>query len=254
MLVKEKVEVSGHWYTAKGEPAYQIEGANGKVRNTTLRDAKKLGLYPSVTTITGVAAKAGLDAWKQQQAVLSALTLPRQDGEAEEDWILRVLTDAKETAKKAAERGNQIHAIIESYFDQVYLPEKPIYIDEINKVLRDAFRTDKWVSERSFCNEEMGYGGRVDLHAPKGLNFDGVVVDFKTTEKDLEKVEPFHEHEMQLAAYRFGLGIPKARCAIVFVNALTNKVKLCEIPPSDLTAGWVCFAHLLGFYRAKSGL
>ena len=32
---------SGHWYTQEGEPMYTIIGANGKERNTTLRDAKK---------------------------------------------------------------------------------------------------------------------------------------------------------------------------------------------------------------------
>ena len=42
---------SGHWYTQEGEPMYTIIGANGKERNTTLRDAKNLGLVPSVTTI-----------------------------------------------------------------------------------------------------------------------------------------------------------------------------------------------------------
>ena len=31
---------SGHWYTQEGEPMYTIIGANGKERNTTLRDAK----------------------------------------------------------------------------------------------------------------------------------------------------------------------------------------------------------------------
>lgn len=32
---------AGHWYSKEGEPKYTIIGANGKERNTTLRDAKK---------------------------------------------------------------------------------------------------------------------------------------------------------------------------------------------------------------------
>jgi hypothetical protein len=56
---------SGHWYTQEGEPMYTIIGANGKERNTTLRDAKKEGLVPSVTTIMGVVAKPALETWKQ---------------------------------------------------------------------------------------------------------------------------------------------------------------------------------------------
>jgi hypothetical protein len=48
---------AGHWYDHDGKPMYTIVGANGKERNTTLRDAKKEGLVPSVTTIIGIAAK-----------------------------------------------------------------------------------------------------------------------------------------------------------------------------------------------------
>ena len=52
---------SGHWYQADGTPAYEIVGANGKMRPTTLRDARKLNLYPSVTTIIRLMDAPGLD-------------------------------------------------------------------------------------------------------------------------------------------------------------------------------------------------
>ena len=52
---------AGHWYTRDGEPMYTIIGANGKERNTTLRDAKKEGFVPSVTTILGMVAKPSLE-------------------------------------------------------------------------------------------------------------------------------------------------------------------------------------------------
>ena len=48
---------AGHWYDHEGKPMYTIVGANGVERNTTLRDAKSLGLVPSVTTIIGMIAK-----------------------------------------------------------------------------------------------------------------------------------------------------------------------------------------------------
>src|SRR5436190_23373532 len=47
---------------------------------STLRDARKLGLLPSVTNILGVITKPELTAWLQEQAVLAALTLPRLEG------------------------------------------------------------------------------------------------------------------------------------------------------------------------------
>jgi hypothetical protein len=247
MIVKEKIQESGHWYTKDGSPAYTTIGKTGE-RPTTLRDARKLGLLPSVTTINGMLSKAGLDTWKQQQVLLAALTLPRQDGEAEQEWLARVMQDSKATGREAAERGTAIHAIIESYFEQVYMPEKPAYLDNIDKALNEAFGEQLWLSEKSF-GHPLGFGGKCDLMASSGF-----VVDFKTKETDLDKVDVYFEHEMQLAAYREGLGVPTARCAIVFVNGKTNQVKLIEVSQEKLQSGWECFEHLLRVYQIKNGI
>lgn len=247
MIIKQASE-SGHWYTKTGETAYTVEGKTG-LRSTTLRDARKLDLVPSVTTILGVAAKPGLQTWLQTQVLLAALTLPRKEGEPEQDWLERVMSDSKAQTKQAAERGTAIHAVIESYFEQDYLPEWPPYVKNVEKALNDAFGAQLWNSEKSFAHE-LGYGGKVDLSAPN------IVVDYKTKETDLAKVEPYHEHEMQLAAYCVGMGykIEDCRAAIVFVNGTTNEVKLCEIPPDSLKSAWECFTHLLAFYRLKNNI
>jgi hypothetical protein len=247
MIVKEKVQENGHWYTKDGSPAYTTIGKTGE-RPTTLRDARKLGLLPSVTTINGMLSKAGLDTWKQQQVLLAALTLPRAEGEPEEDWLKRVMQDSKATGREAAERGTAIHAVIEGYFEQVYMPEKPAYLDNIDKALKEAFGEQLWLSEKSF-GHPLGFGGKCDL-----MSVNGFVVDFKTKETDLDKVDVYFEHEMQLAAYREGLGMPTARSAIVFVNALTNQVKLIEISQEKLQSGWECFEHLLRVYQIKNGI
>jgi hypothetical protein len=247
MIVKEKVQENGHWYTKDGSPAYTTVGKTGE-RPTTLRDARKLGLLPSVTTINGQLSKAGLNSWLQQQVLLAALTLPRLDGEGEQEWLARVMQDSKATGREAAERGTAIHAIIEGYFEQVYMPEKPAYLSNIDKALSDAFGEQLWLSEKSFAHN-LGFGGKCDL-----MSKDGFIVDFKTKETDLDKIDVYFEHEMQLAAYREGLGVPTARCAIVFVNALTNQVKLIEIEEDKLKNGWECFQHLLRVYQIKNGI
>ena len=247
MLVKENTSESGHWYLPDGSPAYRTIGKNGKERNTTVKDARGLGLLPSVTTIIGCANKGeGLQRWLQEQAMLAALTLPRLEGESEEDWLSRVVSDSKETAKQAAERGTHIHGIIESFYEGVYIPELPPYVRVVESVINEHFGPQLWISEKSFA--KGGYGGKCDLIAK------GFVVDFKTTEKDLDKLDYFFDHQMQLAAYRQGFEMPTARCAIVYVNALQNKAKLVEIPEDDLRIGWECFTHLLAFYRAKNKL
>jgi hypothetical protein len=247
MLVKENTSESGHWYLPDGSPAYRIVGKNGKERNSTVKDAREHGLLPSVTTIIGCASKPALDVWKQQQAILSALTLPRLEGESEEDWLSRVVADSKETAKQAAERGTQIHGVIEAFYEGIYIPELPPYVRAVENAINEHFGSQLWISEKSFAYG--GFGGKCDLVAKSGF-----VVDFKTTEKDLDKLDYFFDHQMQLSAYRMGFEMPKARCAIVYVNALQNKAKLVEIPEDDLRIGWDCFTHLLAFYRAKNKL
>jgi len=247
MLVKENTSESGHWYLPNGSPAYRVIGKNGKERNSTVKDAREHGLLPSVTTIIGCASKPALDVWKQQQAILAALTLPRLEGESEEDWLSRVVADSKETAKQAAERGTQIHGVIEAFYEGIYIPELPPYVRAVENAINEHFGSQLWISEKSFAYG--GFGGKCDLVAKSGF-----VVDFKTTEKDLDKLDYFFDHQMQLAAYRQGFEMPKARCAIVYVNALQNKAKLVEIPEDDLRIGWDCFTHLLAFYRAKNKL
>jgi len=253
MIGKEKVQENGHWYTKDGTPAYTTIGKTGE-RATTLRDARKLGLLPSTTTIIRILSSAGLDTWKQQQVLLAALTLPRLPDEPEADWLKRVMQDSRATGRDAAERGTAIHAIIEGYFEQMYMPEKPAYLENIDKALADAFGNQPWLSEKSF-GHPLGFGGKVDLMA-KPINGQGTgfVVDFKTKETDLDKVDVYFEHELQLASYREGLGMPAARCAIVFVNALTNQVKLVEVEQDQLQKGWECFEHLLRVYQIKNGI
>jgi len=248
MLVKENTSESGHFYLPNGDTAYRIVGKNGKERNTTVKDAREHGLLPSVTTIIGCASKGeGLQRWLQEQAILAALTLPRLEGESEEDWLSRVVADSKETAKQAAERGTQIHGVIEAFYEGIYIPELPPYVRAVENAINEHFGSQLWISEKSFAYG--GFGGKCDLVAKSGF-----VVDFKTTEKDLDKLDYFFDHQMQLSAYRQGFEMPKARCAIVYVNALQNKAKLVEIPEDDLRIGWECFTHLLAFYRAKNKL
>jgi len=254
MIITEKVQENGHWYTKQGTSAYTTIGKTGE-RPTTLRDAKKLGLLPSVTTIIGVANKGeGLQRWMQEQAILAALTLPRLENEEESVWLSRVMKDSKATGREAAERGTVIHNIIQGYFEQMYLPEKPAYLDAIDNALSNAFRSQPWLSERSF-GHPLGFGGKCDLMA-KPINGQGTgfIVDFKTKTTDLDKVDVYFEHELQLAAYREGLNLPNARCAIVFVNGTTNQVKLIEVEESRLQKGWECFQHLLRFYQVKNDL
>ena len=64
---------STHWYTCHGTPLHTVKGANGEYRPTTLRDAKKWRLLPSVTNIIGIIQKEGISQWKMNHCVEAAL-------------------------------------------------------------------------------------------------------------------------------------------------------------------------------------
>jgi hypothetical protein len=246
---------SGHWYDRNGNPAYTVIGANKKERPTTLRDARKLDLVPSVTTVMKVAAAPGLERWKQEQVLLAALTLPRAEGESESDWINRIMEDSKETGRNAADLGTQIHASIQQYLEgNEYNPDHQKHISGFKVCMREHFGEQQWICEKSF-GHILGYGGKVDLHARSELSDGvGIVVDIKT--KDFgpdDKVSGFDEHGMQLAAYRAGLGMAKARCANIFVSR--SNPGLCHIiewTQEDLEKYWAMFTRLLSFWQIKN--
>jgi hypothetical protein len=244
MIIKSAESESGHFYAADGSPAYRIIGKNGKERNTNVKDARERGFVPSVTTVLNIIAKPGLTNWLQQQVLLAALTLPRIAGETEENWLERVMSDSKSTGRDAADRGTQMHGVLERYYSGER-DDYPVYVDQVDASIRIHFGHDQiWEAERSFAYK--GFGGKVDLIA------ENIVIDFKSKD-NLDKVEPYHEQIMQLAAYRQGLGKPTARCANVYFTA-AGDVKLIEHSEDDLQQAWDCFQYLLAFYKRKNNI
>lgn len=231
-----------HWYAKDGKPTYTVIGTNGKERATTLRDAKKLDLVPSVTTVLNVAAKPGLMAWMQDQMLMAALTLPRAIGEAEADWLERVKTDSKAQAKAAADRGTDMHNQIEDVFNG---KQSAMFAHKVYDAVQQEFGSREWITEKSFASD-LGFGGKVDLCSPSG-----VVIDYKTKDKVDDKVTVYDEHGMQLAAYRVGLGMPYAECANVFVD-MDGNVKIIRHSEEELSKAWEMFMALLSFYRIKN--
>lgn len=237
---------SGHFYKLDGSPCYSIIGKNGKERNTTLRDARTMALVPSVTGIIKMAAKPALDRWLRNQLLLAALTLPRKEGEPESDWLARVEQDSQAQGKAAADRGTAIHGAIEKYYRRGGLDTT--FADHVLNTSLEIERScpdQVWSAERSFASP-LGYGGKVDLHS------DEWVIDLKTKDGDLSKVEVYDDHALQLSAYRRGLKVDKARCGIVFVSRDIPVAKFVEIPEEDLVRGLNMFDCLLGYWQAKN--
>ena len=248
---------SVHWYKQDGGPQYTVKAKDGSDRPTTLKDARKMDLVPSVTTILKIAAKPGLEAWKQEQMLLAAMTLPKRDGENEQAFIARVVADSKETGRRAAERGTRVHESIERWFGG----QKAVEHIEIAKAFEEEifkhFKThpmQSWQIERSFSSN-LGYGGKIDLYCePDEYAPTGIVLDAKTKEFGIgEPIVAYDEHLMQLAAYRHGLGLNHARCANVFASVShPGLVTVVEWPEEELVRGWEMFQCLLRFWKLKN--
>lgn len=248
MIAKEpRASESNHWYTRDGAPQYTVEAAKGGMRNTTLRDARKMNLVPSVTTILNVAAKPALTAWLQQQVLLAALTLPKKDDEAEAAYIERIMHDSKQQGRDAADRGTDIHAAIQGFYEGIKESRFPHHVSACDEAIRTHFGEHIWGCEKSFAHE-MGFGGKCDMYT------EGIVVDIKTKDFDSkDKITGYDEHLMQLSAYRVGLGMPTARCANVFVSRTNPDLAVVyEWHAEDLDRGWDMFCALLRFWQLKN--
>jgi hypothetical protein len=244
---------AGHFYDVDGTPRYTIVGANGKERPTTLRDARKFGWYPGVSTIIRQAAAPGLQMWKERQVLLAALTLPRIDGEPEDAYLDRIIRDSGEQARKAAEKGTQIHAAIQGHFEGQSVSEQwwP-YVKGGKEELEEVLGKQEWVCEQSFAHP-LAFGGKCDLHAKELPNV-YFLGDIKTKEFDAvdDKKLAWDDHAIQLAAYREGLGIPAAKCFNLFVS--TTVPGLCHIhiwSEEEIQRGWKMFKSLLAYWQAK---
>ena len=225
-------ESASHWYFRDGTPLHKVPRADGKgERPTSLRDARKLGLFPSVTNILSILAKPGLDAWKQEQAILAALTLPRNEGESLDDFAKRVLIDMTREVSRAADLGSAVHAAIEGYAQGGWIPE-----DKNVAMLFEPAR--KWFDEDvvavhsveiATANHQFGYAGRVDLVATLKSTGRPTVVDFKTQKTRRDKAGEFKPllHDtwpLQLEAYRQALasrdqGLTDAAIASVVIGS-----------------------------------
>lgn len=240
--------MSDHWYKQDGSPCYDQATAKGGTRSTDLRDARKLGLVPSVTTILQVAPKPQLEAWKVKQGILAALTLTREVDETDDAFLARVLKDSQEQAKLAAEEGNRIHDAIESHYKgRVVSPQYRPHVEAATAEIARLFpHVTDWRAEDYFAHPD-GFGGKVDLHSPST----GIVVDYKGKDGDFTDGKKLaYDQHYQMAAYNKGLRLPVAPSANIFVSRThPGKVASHVWTVEDMAEGWEFFCAALNLWR-----
>lgn len=199
----------GHWYTKDGEAMYTIAKAKGDgMRDTTLRDAKKLGLLPSVTTITKALAAPALEAWKIRQALEQAYNAPPIHAETLKDCQSFWMSKAEEAGLKRMDFGTKIHDTIEcalstdkEWFDErVETPTGEIRdLSEFVNPTLELFKDNQWkVVGLEQVLVGNGYAGKTDV-IYIGQDEYGII-DFKTTKDAMKPFVPA-SYKMQIAMY-----------------------------------------------------
>ena len=196
--------MSEHWYTIWGEAAHtqptKSKTAKNPTRPTTIRDAKELKLFPSVSGILKVVNNPALDRWKYSEIVRECYENPAFN-QVLDDYTHRILEKAFDKATEAANLGTRIHANIEAVLKTDVMPfeeEQKYSLDAIKSM--DDLGID--VVESEFCTvcPEYGYAGTTDVAFTQGEMCG--ILDFKSKKtKEGEPIIPSFGHAAQIAAY-----------------------------------------------------
>ena len=228
----------GHWYDKDGAPKHH-EGKDGK--DTTLREARKLGLFPSVTTIGQVKYKFGLEKWKIETVCKYALT------QGEDKDVRTVVNEAFEELDNQAQAGTDIHDILEKFQAHMEIATEDeamcVAVMELIEEKTDLDFFDDFTPEERFCDTELGFAGMCDLHNEHWI------IDYKSKDTVDAKTRGWPEQAEQLAAYAHGLGYPDARLANVFISR-EDPTQVVWFEHKDPMA-WERFRHTLMLWQVE---
>ena len=253
ILTKGKQIAASHWYTRDGQPAHAQPKAGGAgERPTTIADARRLGLVPSVTTILGIIGKPQLEKWKVSQGILAAGKNPRQEAESQEYWVQRVYDAAFQQVEDAAEKGSAIHAALDAVMDGQPVADE--YRAHVQPVLAWLSETGIEIAEREtlVVNLQEGYAGRADVFFRYGKRGIGIL-DYKTRKTRVgERVTPYDGQGMQLAAYAaafYGVdALPRVLAANVYISTTEpGRMEVCK--HEDLPGLYQAFRHACALWR-----
>ena len=246
---------SQHWYDKDGNACFEVPKAKGGgMRATTLADARKLGLYPSVTTIMGVMAKPQLDDWKLQQVAERAYSNPPQDGEEAGTYARRTIDGAFEQVGDAADLGTAIHGALEAHFQGFPVPEgMDAYVKPVVAAL-DFAGIRLMQHELRLVNAAVGYAGTTD--AVMLLDGKQGILDFKSRKtKAGVKCEPWETEPMQIAAYgmaKFG-HVPICGANVYISTTEQGRVEIVHYNEEQLQKAWAAFNNIVQLWQYLKG-
>ena len=241
-----------HWYDRQGNPRYEVAGKLGP-KPTTLREARKEGWVPSVSTVWGdIVAKPMLNKWMQNELMEalwaefhSADNMYGEQSYSEYEELARTRFSKKQ--HQVMNRGTEIHAHLELYFKGTKTTADHEEIcHNVHQKLREVCDGGDWVAEHSFAHHS-GFGGKVDLYN------DEWVIDFKTkefpTKPDIPSIKKmvYDDHGAQLAAYNMGLGGTR-RIMNLFIDVGEGH-RVLEWEHTDVSRYTDMFKHALSLWK-----
>jgi len=246
------------WYKKDGTLYTDlIKQKNGKLRDANVRDARELGLAPSVTSIIDVLAKPGLVRWKEGKLIGGSWSFTDDyifyhGGKPPLDLVKDyVYEEYKQEMEKVTGFGTDVHRYVEHWLTTGEKlkpkPENKVspFLDPLYTFLEK--NAIKGTSEKSFYNkiEDKGYAGTKDLED------DVYVTDFKTQDtKGTGKFVYYPESLWQGAAYVYGTD--KKFRNIYISSTEPGLFKIKEYKPEEVAKAGRIFACLLGtFYEIK---
>ena len=193
---------SSHFYGRDGTPEY----------DATLREARKHGLLPSVTTVLKIKAKPAVEAWKTNQ-LLEAVDEVNDllKIHETEEWKDAVIAAWQVKMASAPELGTAYHDHIEHLITN---GESGEYFSNIPNETEIAIIG--WLEENHVVPEKvehcfadgsiMGIGGRIDVAGEWQEPCRPFVLDWKTQGTRSGRVNFYQDWAYQLAANAAGLG------------------------------------------------
>ena len=241
---------SSHYYWPDGRPAFEVNSADGKKKvKTTIVQAKKLGLYPSVTTVMKVIDKPEIDTWRVERAIKASISSRREAGERIKTFIERIVEKAQSRSTKAVNFGSDIHSYIEAKlngqsFESIYIPAKTK--DSIAKHLETHVTAPN--CEVVAINKELGYGGTIDLICTLS---DGrrCMYDFKTQgTKPARSFMYYRDFIIQLGAYSL---CDKFDCvrSLIISSTEAGRIEFKEYTPEEISWGARIFSYCIKLFR-----
>ena len=261
-----------HYYTRDGETAYTVPYADGRPgKDTTIADARKLGLVPSVTEVMKVQDKPGLNHWfSNRMALYGAKNAELLPGMEEYKWLGMVRDQANEKTDEAIDIGTALHDIVEAVVNNSPLPDIDFPVGD-PEVFFDSFC--EWWGKTGFrvvCTElpfahPMGFGGRIDLCALDKSDKD-VIVDWKsrdTAGKKIQRLVFEDSNPIQLAAYlegfrhhcfrEYGGYVHMPRLANVIISRdEPGRVEMYEWDFTEYGRYWDWFKGLFEVWKCKN--